>query len=128
METRRMAAERERENGIPVAAMVDPLSVMVQTVARRKRMIGATAEAWVEAILYKFDDIGVESVQDFVRGILLINHDLARSGSRQLPATTLDMMLEEAVGMVQWPVCKGEVRKLATEVSKQRENIVTCID
>ena len=96
-----MAAERE--NGIPMAAVVGPLAVMLQTVARRKRMIGATAEAWVGAILAKFDDIGVESVQDFVRGILLINHDLERSGSRRLHATTLDMMLEEALKMVQWP-------------------------
>ena len=101
METRRMAAERE--NGIPVAEVMGPLVVMLNNVARRKRMIGREAETWVEAVRAKFEDIGVESIQDFVRGILLLNRDLMRSGSRQLHATTIDMMLEESMAMVEWP-------------------------
>ena len=48
METRRMPAERE--NGIPMAAVVGPLVLMLNTMARRKLMIVAVAESWVEAI------------------------------------------------------------------------------
>ena len=96
-----MAAEGD--NGIPVAAVVGPLVVMLNTVARRKRMSGVEAETWVEAVRVKFEDIGVESIQDFVRGIMLLNRDLMRSGNRQLHVTTIDMMLEEAMAMVEWP-------------------------
>jgi hypothetical protein len=101
METRRMAAERL--NGIPVAAVVGPLVAVLNTVASRKLMSGAEAEAWVEAVRSKLEDIGVESIEDFVRGIILLNRDLMRSGNRQLHATTVDMMLEEAMAMVEWP-------------------------
>ena len=101
METRRMAAERV--NGIPVAVVVGPFVTMLNTVAMRKRMSGEVADGWVEAVRSKLEDIGVESIEDFVRGIVLLNRDLMRSGNRQLHATTVDMMLEVSMAMVEWP-------------------------
>ena len=66
-------------------------------------MVGAVAESWVEAVRSKFADVGVNSLREFVRDIRKINRRLAAIGDTQLHATTLDMMLEEAVEAVEWP-------------------------
>ena len=65
------------------------------TVAYKARKTPTEAEAWVEAVRAKLEDIGIESVRDFVTEVLVINHRLKIGGHRQLHHTTKKMMWDE---------------------------------
>jgi hypothetical protein len=94
----KMAAQ---ENVLPVG--FQPIVGMLEMVAFKKRMIGPVGDAWVEAARSKFADVGVLSLHDFVRHVLMINRKLRNAGHTVLHQTTLNMMLREVCKMLFGP-------------------------
>jgi hypothetical protein len=76
---------------------------MLEMVAFKKKMVDAAGDAWVEAVRSKFADIGVVTLRDFVRDILVINRRLHNAGHIMLHQTTLNLMLKEVSDMVFGP-------------------------
>ena len=68
------------------------LESVLGTVANKMRMTPCEVGSWVEAVRNKLEDIGIESVRDFVTDILVINNTLRIGGHRQLHRTTLKMI------------------------------------
>ena len=56
------------------------LESVLGTVANKMRMTPSEVGSWVEAVRDKLEDIGIDSVQDFVTDILVINNTLRIGG------------------------------------------------
>jgi hypothetical protein len=80
-----------------------PMVGMLGMVAFKKNVIGPVADAWVEAVRSKFADVGVESLRDFVRCVLMINRRLRNADHSVVHQTTLNMMLREVCDMLFGP-------------------------
>ena len=63
-----------------------------------------SGEVWVSAVLAKFSDVGVFSLRDFLRSVVVINRKLVLVGHRRLHVATLEVMLAELDEMVFGPV------------------------
>jgi hypothetical protein len=88
-------------NVVPVG--FHPMVGMLDMVAFKKNMIGTVADAWVEAVRSKFADVGVLSLRDFVRYVLMINRMLRNADHSVMHQTTLNMMLREVCDMLFGP-------------------------
>ena len=77
-----------------------PLVEMLGMVASKKKMVGPVGDAWVDAVRSKFADIGVLSLRDFVRDVLVINRRLRTAGHSALHQTTLNILLGETCEML----------------------------
>ena len=80
-----------------------PMVGMLEMVAFKKKMLDAAGDAWVEAVRSKFADIGVVTLHDFIRNVLMINRQLHNAGHNMLHQTTLNLMLKEVSDMVFGP-------------------------
>jgi hypothetical protein len=80
-----------------------PMVGMLEMVAFKKKMLGAEGDAWVEAVRSKFENIGVVTLRDFVRDVLVINRRLHNAGNSMLHQTTVSMMLREVCDMIFGP-------------------------
>ena len=66
-------------------------------------MYGVERGVWVEAVLAKFADVGVETLRDFVVAVLTINKSLTRRGHSRMHNITLEVMLVEVCEMLFGP-------------------------
>ena len=89
----------EAEHPVAVAvwqpAVGQTLVSVLGTVAFKLRKTPNKVETWVEAARAKLQDIGIESVRDFVTDVLVVNHRLRIGGHRQLHNTTKKMIWAE---------------------------------
>ena len=79
-----------------------PLVGMLEMVAFKNKMLGAEGDAWVQAVRSNLEDVGVVTLQDFVRHVLNLNRKLRNAGHGELNRTTLNLMLSEVCDMVVW--------------------------
>ena len=103
----KMFSGEEEEEEVRVQALValqpavnQTLVSVLGTVAVEMRMSPSEVMAWVKAVQSKLEDIGVESVQDFVTDILVVNGRLKIGGHCQLHRTTLKMMWSEVCQII----------------------------
>ena len=79
-----------------------PMIGMLEMVAFKKTMLGAEGDAWVQAVRSNLEDVGVVTLQDFVRHVLHLNKRLRNAGHGELHQATLNLMLSEVCDMVVW--------------------------
>jgi hypothetical protein len=92
--------EGERaEHPIAVAvwqpAVGQTLESVLGTVAFKSRKKPEEVGAWVEAVSDKLQDIGIESLRDFVTDVLVVNQRLKIGGHKQLHNTTKKLIWAE---------------------------------
>jgi hypothetical protein len=56
--------------GNALSVGLQPVVVMLEKVAFKKKMFGPAGDAWVEAVRSKFADVGVLSLRGFVQNVL----------------------------------------------------------
>ena len=98
----------------PIVEEESQVVPILEFIAVQKGMNGDKAAAWVEAVWYKLEDILVESLQDIVRNILVLNRRLSENGHRRLHHTTIASMLHESCEMV-FDLTPEEVAQIAAE-------------
>jgi hypothetical protein len=76
------------------------LGAMLEVVADKLGMTGIPGERWIDAVLVKLNDVGVETVKDFMIGVLTVNRRLIAARHRPLHEMTLEAMLIEANEMM----------------------------
>jgi hypothetical protein len=80
-----------------------PLTGMLEMVAWKCGMCGKDGEAWVEGMVDKLLDVGVEMVRNFVGSVLVLNKRLTENQHDKVGQATLNMMLMEVCDMMVWP-------------------------
>ena len=83
------------EAGEEVAVVSSHMEMVLKIVAEHKGMSGVKADAWVRDVRDKLTDVGVDTPQDLIRNILLLNGMLLESGHQRLHHTTLESILHE---------------------------------
>ncbi len=76
--------------------VVSELVPLLEEVAKISQLTGYNANAWVEAVLYKLNQVGVESIQDLIKNALNLNRMLSRNGHPRMHQTTIVSLLTEA--------------------------------
>ena len=80
-----------------------PLVMMLNEVAFKRKMTGAVGAGWVESVRAKLEGVGVETLRDFVQQVLEINPRLMTGWLQCLHDSTLNMMLAQICEMVMGP-------------------------
>ena len=80
-----------------------PWTRLLQSVAWRFGMSGEVCDTWVEKTRTELEDVGVHSMRDFVRSVLVVNKNLADLGHEKMSHAVLNMMLVEVVETQSWP-------------------------
>ena len=78
----------------------DGLMSMLETVAMGMEITPAERGLWIVGIRPKLNEVGVYSLKDFVRSVLIVNHKLAARRYPQIQATTLEHMFNVACDLV----------------------------
>jgi hypothetical protein len=72
---------------------------MLNEMAFKRRMTRSDGDMWVKSVQAKLEDVGVETVRDFIHDMLVLNRRLQVSGHWQLHDSTLNMILVEVCVM-----------------------------
>ncbi len=84
-------------------------------VAEAKNLKRASVNSWVDAVEFKFAELGIETVSELRRGIVRLNRRLHESGFAMLHARTLQAI----VNVADKEVCdmKEEIKRLTNELT-----------
>jgi hypothetical protein len=103
------SAERETvtEAVVMVTTRVD-IRVIVTIVADKRGLEASAREGWIAGVTDNLQDVGVGSVIDLIKNVLVLNTRLVDGGHRRLHDITLQALMEEACEIMFGPGSGGE--------------------
>jgi hypothetical protein len=72
------------------------VGVIVARTAERRGFVGVSRDGWIAAVTENLEDVGIESVVDFIRMVLGVNNRLGDRGHQRMHESTVKLMMEEA--------------------------------
>ena len=84
---------------VPEAVEIQDMVLILWGVAAKRGKVGEVAETWVEEVRAKFEDVGVDTIRDFVRYALVLQRRLNYAGHHMIHHSTHNMMLREVSEM-----------------------------
>jgi hypothetical protein len=78
--------------------------LMLEVVAATRDESSGAQATWVVAVESKMNLVGVVSLKDYVRSVMVMNEKLVRAERKQMHVTTLQQMFKESCDMLFGPV------------------------
>ena len=78
--------------------------LMLETVAATRDESSGAQATWVTAVESKMNLVGMVSLKDYVRSVMVVQEKLARGQRKQMHVTTLQQMFDESCDMLFGPV------------------------
>jgi hypothetical protein len=70
--------------------------VIVVLAADVRGMEGVARDGWIEGVTENLEEVGIQTVVDFIRGVLQVNRRLGDRGHQRLHERTVGLLMEKA--------------------------------